>query len=167
MQNFKRGNSVILAIFNLHQSRSGKNSLPAIATLTMLGDWMMWHDKRDSAALAYKDAHRELAERDDAQTQIESMFGSPVALPNIDGLRPLPPSVAEDQGDILLEFRVSARGRVIDLVRVDEHEDQSEVEEDQARRLMRNLRRTKFRPRFAAGEPTITDKIVRAYEFVR
>jgi len=167
MQNFKRGNSVILAIFNLQQSRFGEHSLPATEGLVMLGDWMLWHDKRDSANVAYKDALRELAQLDDAQIQIENMFGDPVALPNIDGIRPLPPPVAEDQGDILLEFRVNARGRAIELLRLGEHEDESEEEEGQARRLMRNLRKARFRPRFADGEPVVTEKIVRAYEFVR
>ncbi len=33
----------------------------------------------------------------------------------------------------------------------------------QANRLMRKLRKTKFRPRFENGEPVDTEKMVRAY----
>ena len=167
MQHFKRGNSVILAIYNLQQSRFGEHALPTAEAIVLLGDWMLWHDKRDSAIQAYQDALRQLAELDDAQVQIKNIFGDPVALPDIDGIRPLAPLVAEDQGDILLEFGVSARGRVIKLVRLDEDENEDVGYKGKAHRVMRNLRKTKFRPRFADGEPIITEKIVRAYEIVQ
>ena len=91
------------------------------------------------------------------------MFGKPVALPDIDGIRPLPPAVSADQGDILLEFGVNPRGRVIDLVRLDEGDEDN----GKANQLMRKLRKTRFRPRFASGEPTITEKIVKAYDIVQ
>ena len=165
MQNFKRGNSVILAIYHLQQSSFGEHALPAAEAIVMLGDWMLWHDKRDSAFQAYQDALQELAELDDAQVQINNIFGKPVALPDIDGIRPLPPLLAENQGDILLEYGVSARGHVIELVRRDENEDVDL--EGKAHRVMRNLRKTKFRPRFADGEPIVTKKIVRAYDIVK
>ena len=165
MQNFKRGNSVILAIYHLQQSSFGEHALPAAEAIVMLGDWMLWHDKRDSAFQAYQDALQELAELDDAQVQINNIFGKPVALPDIDGIRPLPPLLTENQGDILLEYGVSARGHVIELVRRDENEDVDY--KGKAHRVMRNLRKTKFRPRFADGEPIVTKKIVRAYDIVK
>ncbi len=162
-QNYKKGNAVIRAIYNVEQNRYGDHGLPTAVTLVMLGDWMLWHDKRESANQAYLEALGELAELDDAQIQVEHIFGEPVALPDIDGIRPLPPSVAAEQGDILLEFRINPRGHVINLVRLDESED----DKAKANKLMRKLRKTKFRPRFAGGEPIITDKIVRAYEIVQ
>ena len=76
------------------------------------------------------------------------------------GLRNLPPSVSTEEGNILVEFGVDSRGRVIDLVRLDTNEDMDAT----AIRLMRLLRGTKFRPRFEAGEPVVTDKLVRAYD---
>ena len=162
-QNYNKGNAVIRAIYNVEQNRYGDHGLPTAETLVMLGDWMLWHDKRESANQAYLEALGELAELDDAQIQVEHIFGEPVALPDIDGIRPLPPSVAAEQGDILLEFRINPRGHVIDLVRLDESED----DKAKANKLMRKLLKTKFRPRFAGGEPIITDKIVRAYEIVQ
>ena len=167
MQNFKRGNSVILAIYKLQQKLFGEHALPATETIVMLGDWMLWHDKRDSAIKAYQDALRELAELDDAQVQIKNLFGEPVALPDIDGIRPLPPLASEEQGDILLEFGISTRGRIVELVRLNVDENEDVDFKGKAHRLMRNLRKTKFRPRFADGEPTVTEKIVRAYDFER
>ncbi|MEE8338939.1 MAG: hypothetical protein V3R56_02275 [Xanthomonadales bacterium] len=164
-QNFKKGNAVIRAIYNVELTRHGEHGLSTAETLVMLGDWMLLHDRRDSANRIYLNALRELAALDDAQVQIKHMFGEAVALPDIDGIRPLPPAVAADQGDILLEFRVNPRGRVIDLVRLDEAE--GEGNKVEANRLMRKLRKTKFRPHFAGGEPIITEKIVRAYDIVQ
>ena len=162
-QNFKNGNSVILAIYNLQQSRFGEHALPAAEAIVMRGDWMLWHGRLNSAIRAYQDALRELAKLEDAQVQIKSIFGDPVALPDIDGIRPLPPLVAEDQGDIVLEFGVSTRGRVTKLVRLDKDVNYR----GKAYQVIRNLRKTKFRPRFADGEPVISEKIVRAYDIVQ
>jgi len=101
----------------------------------------------------------ELAERDDAQVQIDHLFGEPVALPDVAGVRRLPPGVNTAEADILLQFGVSGRGRVVNLERLDENEDS----DAKAHRLMRTLRKTKFRPRFEAGQPIETEKIVRAF----
>ena len=162
-QNYKKGNAIIRAIYNVEQTQHGVHSLPVMETLVMLGDWMLWHDKRESAYQAYLNALRELAELDDAQIEMEHMFGEPVALPDIDGIRPLPPAVEADQGDILLQFGVNKRGHVIDLVRLDE----VEGDKNKASRLMRKLRKTLFRPRFAGGEPIVTEKMIRAYDIVQ
>ncbi len=162
-QNYKKGNAIIRAIYSVEQTQYGVHSLPVVETLVMLGDWMLWHDKRESANQAYLNALRELAELDDAQAEMEHMFGEPVALPDIDGIRPLPPAVEADQGDILLQFGVNKRGHVIDLVRLDE----VEGDKNKTSRLMRKLRKTLFRPRFAGGEPIVTEKMIRAYDIVQ
>ena len=164
-ENYKKGKSVIRAIYQVEQTRSGVHSLPAAEILVTMGDWMLLHGKRDSANRVYLLALNELAELDDAQIQIENMFGEPVALPDIEGISPLPPAVAADQGDILIQFGVSPRGQVIDLVRLDEGK--SDKDKVKANRLMRKVRKTKFRPRYAGGEPIITENIVRAYEIAQ
>jgi hypothetical protein len=127
-------------------------------TLVMLGDWMFWHGKRDTAYEAYLSAQAELAGLEDDQSMVDRVFGEAVALPDIDGLRPLPPAVDVDEGDILLEFKINPRGRAIEVVRL--HESDS-VNAD---RLIRRIKKTKFRPSLANGEPITTEKIVRAYE---
>jgi hypothetical protein len=70
--------------------------------------------------------------------------------------------VAAEGGNIVLEFGVTREGRVVDLERIDDNE----VSDGKANRLMRTLRKTRFRPRFETGEPVGTDKIVRAYSIV-
>jgi hypothetical protein len=159
-QSYEKGRSVILAIYGIEREQPGDQSIAAARARVMLGDWEFWHDKRDNAQQAYREALGELAERDDAQIQADLLLGMPVALPDIDGIRPLPPAVGAEQGDILLEFGVNERGRVVNLERLDENEDVDAA----AHRLMRRLRKTTFRPRFNAGEPIETEKLVRAYD---
>jgi hypothetical protein len=48
---------------------------------------------------------------------------------------------------------------VINLARLDENTES----DGNANRLMRKLRKTRFRPRFEAGERRETEKLVRAY----
>ena len=89
------------------------------------------------------------------------LFGAPVALPDIADLSPLPPTVDPQQADVLLAFGVNEQGRVQDLQRMDDNA----AQDRQASRLMRQLRRTTFRPRFEAGQPVETEKLVKAFTF--
>jgi len=164
-QSYQKGSAVITAIHDIELEREGDRGVETAQALTMLGDWQLWHDQRDTAWRTYQDAMVELAERDDAQLQIDHLFGEPVALPDIANLRPLPPTVDTAEANILLEFAVNERGRVINVERVVtlESGDENGDRDPRAYRLMRKLRKTKFRPRFEAGQPVETEKIVRAF----
>lgn len=162
-QSYKTGQNVIAAIYGIQKKHYGDDSIEAAAALVMLGDWAQWNDKREESSEVYRQVIAELAAFDDAQAVSGRFFAEPVPLPDMDGIRPLPPAVNADQGDILLEFGVDPRGRVVDLVRQDEYEER----DARATRLMRELRKTKFRPRFEAGEPVGTEKLVRAYDINR
>ena len=158
-QSYQKGSAVITAIRDIEQKHAPEHGAAAANTLIMLGDWQLWHNDRVQAWQSYQDAIAELAEHDDAQVMIGHLFGEPVALPNIAGIRPLPPAVDAEQGNILLEFGVTGRGRVINLERLDE----SAGNTGHANQFMRKLRKTRFRPRFEAGQPTETEKIVSAF----
>ncbi|MEH6634906.1 MAG: hypothetical protein V7700_05270 [Halioglobus sp.] len=158
-QSYQKGSAVITAIRDIEQKNHLEQDSAAANALIMLGDWQLWHNDRAEAWQSYQSAIAELAERDDAQVMIEHLFGEPVALPDIAGIRPLPPAVDTEQGNILLEFGVTGRGRVVNLERLDE----SEGNTGHANQFMRKLRKTKFRPRFEAGQPTETEKIVSAF----
>ena len=164
-QSYDKGSAVILAMYGIEQTQAEQEGedqgLATARALAMLGDWRLWHEERKEAMQAYNEAIAELEKREDAQVEIEKLFGQPVALPNLDGVRPLPEVGDPELGDILLEFGVTERGRVVDLQRVDDNED---VNRARANRVMRQLRKTRFRPRFEAGEPVETEKVVRAYE---
>jgi hypothetical protein len=166
-KSYDMGRSIIGAVQDIQVSHYGEKSLPVIETRILLGDWMQWHGARDPALASYTHAFRELAELDDAQIETQRLLGEPVPLPDLDGVRPLLPEVGVNEGNILVEFGVSARGKVVDPNRVREDSnaelEPDEATESKANRLLRALRKTTFRPRFENGEPTPTDNIVKAY----
>ena len=159
-QNYDLGRSVILSIYKIQSANHGQSSEEAAQALVSLGDWATWYGKRNDATEIYQQALAELALRDDAQEEELSLLNEPVPLPDMRGLRGLPPPVSTEEGNILVEFGVDSRGKVRNLTRLDTNEDMDAT----AIRLMRMLRGTKFRPRFEAGEPVVTDNLVRAYD---
>lgn len=159
-QSYKMGKSIIRSIYEVERERYGENSLPVVKAMVMLGDWLLWNGRRDSAHGAYLDALRRIIKLDDAAIQVERIFGGPVALPDIDGIRSLPQSVAPGLGNVVLQFGVSKYGQVSKVTRLDEVENDGEV----VRRLMRRIRKTKFRPRYEGVERVATEKVLRAYD---
>jgi hypothetical protein len=111
-----------------------------------------------------------------------ALFETATPLPDIDSLRPLPPFSRDDSGPIVVQFRVNDLGKVRDLERLvtsevietaqneSEEDTSSEAEfesnEDSAlvERLLRKVRRTRFRPRYAAGQPIDTDMIIWSFD---
>lgn len=159
-ESYKRGQAVIRAMYDIEQFNNGDDPVTAAESLTLLGDWMLWHGVKERAFDTYTQAVAELAALDDAQFHIDRLFGQPAPLPDFDGVRPLPPRSNANEADLLLEFGVSAGGRVVDLVR------QGEVDEDNSRanRLVRVLRKTRFRPRLEDGVPVATEKLNWTYD---
>jgi hypothetical protein len=154
-QSYQQGNAIIEAIAGLAQEDASAMAQSRV----MLGDWRLWNGNTEAAWEAYREAERELAATDDAQQGMQHMFGVPVALPDLPQLNPLPPAVDPNKADVAFAFGVSEYGRVQDLERIDDNEEQDRV----ARRLLKQLRKTTFRPRFEAGQPVETDNIVKAF----
>ncbi len=159
-QSYKRGRAVIQAMYDIQQVNHGENSRETAQTMTMMGDWTMWFGESEAATAAYQQAAAELVALGTAQEEVDQLFSEPVALPNYDGARPLPEHIAPREDVLVLEFTVSARGKVEDLERLDENE----FEGSYAKRLMRKLRKTRYRPQLAMGELVTKEKVVRAYE---
>lgn len=159
-QSYPQGNAIIDAIASIENNRSAADSAALARTLVMLGDWRLWNGKTGPALEAYREAETTLARSADAQAQLQRLFAQPVALPDFTQVSLLPPVVEPDQADVLLTFGVSEQGRVKDIERLDENEEL----DGPAYRLMRQLRNTTFRPRFEAGHPIETDKVVKAFQ---
>jgi hypothetical protein len=161
-QSFQQGRSVIRAIYDVEQAQPGASALKTIDSVVMMGDWMLWHDKRDEAYEAYDEALAaiDLLPDELSELQYQRLFALPRLLPAIEGVELLPDTVPESQANLLVEFDVSERGRVSHVERVDDGEDNEAV----ANRFMRQLRRARFRPRYDDGMPVATEKLVWAYD---
>jgi tetratricopeptide (TPR) repeat protein len=159
-QSYQQGNAIIAAIAGIEQQRSSPDSPNHARALVMLGDWRLWNGKNTAALEAYREAETELARTGDAQAQAQQLFGHPVALPDIAEMSLLPPEVEPNESAVTLAFGVTEYGRVQDVERLDNNEE----DDTQAARLMRQLRKMTFRPRFVAGQPVGTEKLVKAFQ---
>jgi hypothetical protein len=158
-KSYAKGNALIDAIYTIRQEHFDQDKLNLAQTLVMLGDWRLWNGNSADAFEAYSDAEAELAEQDDAQFHTAQLFGEPVPLPDFPSLSPLPSSVNPEEAHIRVTFGVNEKGKVEDIERLDENDNF----ERQARNIMRTLRRTKFRPRFEAGQPLETHNLVKTF----
>jgi len=159
-KSYKQGQAIIRAIYDVEIAQTDEQFLATAESLVQLGDWQLWNGEISAAEKTYREALRELAELDDAQQQVERLFGEPVPLPAIDSIRPLPAIVAAEEGNILVEFDVTKRGKVTNLSRLDDNEEL----DGKANRLLRKLRKTPFRPRFENQNPVSTESISHAYK---
>lgn len=159
-KSYQQGNAVLGTLSDIEQERAPEDVLSRARSMVMLGDWRLWNGKTESAFAAYQAAETELAEADDAQAMSIMLFGEPVSLPDFEAVNTLPPAVKPEEADILLSFNVSERGRVRELERLDEND----IDERRASRLMRQLRKTMFRPRIEAGQPVEAEHIVKAFD---
>jgi len=158
-KSYKRGQAVLGRALTLKGDSEADDLVHRARILADLGDWHLWHGYRDTALAAYQSAIMELAQHADAKVHTQALFGEPIALPNVPGLRPLAKAVDEESADILLEFDVTTRGRASKIRRVLD----DKVMDSQANKLIRKLRLTKFRPRLAGGVPIETQNVIRGF----
>jgi hypothetical protein len=172
-QSFKKGQAVLHAIDDIELKNNIDDSVAKAERLNRLADWIFWHGEKETAVEIYREAFMELAEAENAQVELERLFGAPVPLPSMAEVKPFPETTSPESANLLLEFGVSERGRVVDLRRLDEppeadtSDDVDEPPADNdaiANRFMRQLRRTRFRPRFENGDPVVTEGIIWAYD---
>ena len=110
-----------------------------------------------------------------------ALFETVTPLPDIDNLRPLPPFLRNASGPLVVTFQLNEAGKITKLERtivttVPETESAettdaepepraAQVEDNPAvNRLLRKMRRTRFRPRYEDGEAVATDMIVWSFD---
>ncbi len=155
---YQQGRAVIRAMYDVYVESDADDDPRTLEALVMLGDWMWFNGEKAAATEAYREAITELDGVDDAQVTAEAVFGQPVPLPDVDGIRPLPLPGEHSEDRALLQYAVNENGRVTDLELL-------EGDEELARQLMRSLRRTRFRPRFEQLEPVETEDIQSSYAY--
>ena len=163
-QNYKQGKYVISAIYDLEKNTS-KNPIQATQnSLTLLADWMLWNGKRGEAKRTYMEATRAgltVTNEDFEETPVPAeIFPAPVPLPQLEGFKPLPDRVPEESANLLIGFDVTKTGRAVNVKRLDE----SETENAVARKIIRLISKTRFRPRLELGEVVATEGITYGFD---
>jgi hypothetical protein len=128
-----------------------------------LGDWAWWFGKFNRAQIYYSEAMSliEAIPQEDRSARLVNLFSQPTALPLLAGNEPLPQHETREDGTLVIGFDISDTGRVTNLERLRE----PEVEEEKAiRRLIRALKKTRFRPPFADGMPVAQEGLVWSFE---
>ena len=157
---FKQGAAIIKAIYDVRMGGPAPGLRDAAEPTVMLADWQLWHGKREEAFATYGGLERELAANVDAQGLWEEFFATPRPLPALEGVRAFPDPAAQQDGMLLLTYGVTARGKVVDVERLDENP----AIDAKANNIMRRLRQTLFRPRISDGMPVDTTGLVVAYD---
>ena len=110
-----------------------------------------------------------------------ALFETVTPLPDIDTLRPLPPFRRDASGPVIVQFQLNEAGKITELERVsmttvtttentetgeaEPEASTAQVEDDPAvDRLLRKMRRTRFRPRYEGGEAVGTGMIVWSFD---
>ena len=107
-----------------------------------------------------------------------ALFETATPLPDIDTLRPLPPFRRDASGPLVVQFQLNKAGKITVLERVmvtesvttedDEASQEAEaprVDNDPAvDRLLRKMRRTRFRPQYEEGVAVETDMIIWSFD---
>ena len=114
-----------------------------------------------------------------------ALFETATPLPDIDGLRPLPPYRRDASGPLIVQFQINEAGKITALERLNPAEEIEPVEESEnegaepreqaatttelaedpaADKLLRTMRRVRFRPRYQAGQTVDTGMIVWSFD---
>jgi len=110
-----------------------------------------------------------------------ALFATATPLPDIDSLRPFPPFRADASGPLVVQFQLNEAGKITELERITvttvtetdsadtdtapDTDNAAQVEDDPAvNRLLRKMRRTRFRPQYEGGEAVDTGMIVWSFD---
>ena len=110
-----------------------------------------------------------------------ALFATATPLPDIDSLRPFPPFRADASGPLVVQFQLNEAGKITELERITvttvtetdsaetdttpDADNAARVDDDPAvTRLLRKMRRTRFRPQYAGGEAVDTGMIVWSFD---
>jgi hypothetical protein len=158
---FSRGVGLLESL--LERLENSPDYLARAEVQRQLGDWQMWFAHKSRAATHYTDAWRTL-DADASGQRRQAWFGDPVELPagGILYAGAAPQGEVQESTSLTASFSVSARGRPgeIEILLTDEEEQAGRY------RLLRLLKKTRFRPRMEAGELVETPNLQREYELL-
>jgi len=158
---FSRGVALLESL--LERLDNSPDYLARAEAQRQLGDWQLWFSHKSRAITHYTEAWRALDA--DASGQLrQAWFGQPTELPAGEVLYAgaAPQADLQQATRLTASFSVSARGRPreIEILLTDEEEQSGRY------RLIRLLKKTRFRPRMEAGELVKTAHVQREYELL-
>ena len=166
VSNYKQGQAVLTAMREVY-SYNEEGGDKAAETFVQLGDWHLWHQKRDSAMEAYKRAWDELGMLEDGDELRQRYFGEPRLLPDLPDVlaEPTPPEVV--RGHVVVSFSITGTGRIKNLEVLSNQPVDTTAEPDDGEtvQLLRGIRKMLYRPRFVDGEAVQTDNIEKRYAY--
>ena len=139
VNNYKQGQSVITAMREVYGYNEGEQSPLTTEALVQLGDWHMWHQKRESAIAAYQRAWDEFGDLEEGERLREVYFGQPVMLPDMPGANSDLATPTQIRGHVEVSYLVNERGRIkkFDTVAI---EPVNEADKTEPVRLLRALK---------------------------
>ena len=137
-------------------------------------------DQTDTEGVAEPEAPLATPPMDDPVMRA-ALFETVTPLPDIDTLRPLPAFRRDASGPIIVQFQLNEAGKITELERIivttvtetestetgdaEPEPSAAQVEDDPVvDRLLRKMRRTRFRPRYEGGEAVGTDMVVWSFD---
>jgi hypothetical protein len=162
--NYKKGQAVIAALRDVYDYNEGEQSPLSAKTWVMLGDWHLYHQKRDSALRAYQKAWDEFAVLENSGDYQAQYLGQSARLPDFPGFARdlVPPSVVKGYAEVSYTISPSGRVRHLQILKLEPFD-----EEDQRQpvRLLRRLKRSQYRPLLVERMPTETEMNYKRYAY--
>jgi tetratricopeptide (TPR) repeat protein len=162
--NYKKGQAVLAALRDVYDYNEDEQSPLSARTWVMLGDWHLYHQKRDSALAAYQKAWDEFEVLENGSLYQAQYLGGSELLPDIPGFSRdlVPPDVVKGYAEV--SYTISRSGRVKNL-QVLKLEPVDAEDERQPVRLLRRLKRSQYRPLLVERVPTATETNYKRYAY--
>lgn len=149
-------------LVHLHSELHGPTSYEAFHASIQLADWHLWRGERRTASELYRQIDQVIGELDDEmriQDLRERLFDRITLLPDISGIRLLPPAVPPEEGNVSLSFNITDRGTVRNVKRINV----AEGFDGLAGKFIRYLRHAVFRPKVVDGATLTREGVEQTY----
>jgi len=175
MSMLTQGRHHIEAMIQITQNNPATPPRTAVDTLVILADWNLMFKQKIAADEIYRQAWEQAMTLENHERHIEEIFHKPVRLPEffIEDTVSSGASFSEKDGDdnvqdpggntasqgaIVFEFDISTSGRAEDPVLVESESDPGSSKAD-ITRARRQLKSTRFRPRYEGGVAVVNQNV--------
>lgn len=161
-RSFRSGKEALNRVIDIYRNIDDAPPWAVARAKVKKADWLFIFNKREAAFALYQEAYNMMTESDRSRPYLESIFGQPVALPNLDMLDNGQYSEHDTKFNdksvdyVLASFDVTPQGSAANI-QIIESKPQDNL--NARSQVKRSLKIAKFRPRFVEGVPTLTEKM--------